>query len=112
MGRVNIPGLWYCPAAYPYPYEVAFGFDPLWEDTSRSTGGSLEYSVSVATVGVRQFAENAAGTRYLSWTGNAGSPGYVSAILHVDVGSGSQPPHAGAGFKYLCSTKKANGGVP
>ena len=26
--------LWYCPAANPYPYVVALGFDPLWEDRS------------------------------------------------------------------------------
>ena len=39
-------GLMYCPIGQPYPYEVAIGFDPLWNDLSDLGGAAGTNAVS------------------------------------------------------------------
>jgi hypothetical protein len=108
---VKIPGLWYCPTDYPHPYEVAIGFDPLWQDTSVNSPLTTGYSVSVSPVSFGFLNQNPNNGRFRSWTGTRDRPGYVSAILEGYT-RGVQQPSDGAGFRYVCSTKMATSALP
>jgi hypothetical protein len=90
-----LTGLFYCPHDYPYPYEVALGFDPLWLDR---------------TVDGIGFSQTIAGTKYAingafpySWRGNPdGSPGYILFGFRAFKGEASGQA------RYVCSQKIAN----
>jgi len=61
--------LWYCPTTNPYPYVVALGFDPLWED--RSFG----FFLTTRPVSFTKYKTDFFGP--FSYAGGSGNRGYA-----------------------------------
>jgi hypothetical protein len=104
-GPFPYSGLFYCPSEQPYPYEVAIGFDPLWNDLS--------------SVGSKAFTNNVSFTKYksngnfiLSYGGldpsDSAQRGYSFFIWDIsfpDVLSKGQ-------VQFLCSDRRSNSALP
>jgi hypothetical protein len=100
---------WYCPTDHKYPYEVALGWDPMWDDLKSD---SFE-DASIRTV---------SGTKYLrtgdnhdvdwSYSGTDSSDfaqrGYVFGRLQV----GLNRPDNYSQMRFLCSNAQANSHAP
>jgi hypothetical protein len=91
----------YCPTSHRYPFQVALGFDPLWQDLSDFVLGS---AATNAVTGVKYQRTGPDQKIYWSYTGGNDSAqrGYVYGKLTVLRVGG-----ATAKMKYVCSNKKA-----
>ena len=102
-------GLYYCPSDFPYPFEVAVGFDPMWEDID---GGIPAYGAPASTRAVSgtkyNVISNQPGDRALySYPGSKGiSRGYVYFSVGVKKIAGDVTGNAGT-VRYLCSDTRA-----
>jgi len=107
LGRQTVDGLFYCPTDRPYPFQVALGDDPLWEDLTTprdSFGRTNAVSFTKYKIGVTAHPYSYAG-----------------------FGPGTTPPNRGyASFRFfghslitifgqaqfLCSDKPTTGAQP
>lgn len=96
---------WYCPSGYPYPFEVAIGFDPLWEDIGFHTD---------------TFAESVARQRYTLYRSilgrdyypSFGAPnGFERGYVTIDFNGGIRG-YWKQRAQFLCSNKRANSMLP
>lgn len=104
----QVEGLFLCPESHPYPFVVALGFDPLWDDTS-SAGDVL-----VETVSKTRYArlKSFTGREYwASFSGQSTQTGYVSAKLSAQAVY-KDTTNWILRFEFLCSTKKATSALP
>lgn len=92
--------LWYCPTSNPFPYVVAIGFDPLWQDLS------FGYFLTTRPVSVTKYKSDFFGP--FSYTGDEGGRGY--ALFSWT--SKERVPRAKNQVRYLCTDKRSNGGYP
>jgi hypothetical protein len=82
-------GLMYCPANRPYPYQVFFGSDPLWEDLTKGPTGDDPHAET----------RHVSFTKYKLWS-NVPPP---IALSYAGFGPGSSPPNRGyAAFRWVC----------
>lgn len=104
-GRVR-SDFWYCPSDYRYPFEVALGFDPLWENLGFQSDAFVE------TVAAKKW------TLYKSWLGREYYPSYGApddsrGYVTIDfngVAFESKPWSHEA--RFMCSSKRANSMLP
>ncbi len=92
--------LWYCPLSNPYPYQVAIGFDPLWED--RSYG----YFLKTRPVSVTKYKTDFFGP--FSYSGASDNRGY--ALFSWT--SKERVPRAKNQVAYVCTDRRSNGAYP
>jgi hypothetical protein len=92
--------LWYCPINNPYPYQVAIGFDPLWED--RSYG----YLMGTRPVSITKYQTDLFGP--FSYSGGSGNRGYALFTWT----SKERVPRAKIQVAYLCTDRRSNGAYP
>ena len=92
--------LFYCPASNPYPYQVLFGHDVLWEDLSTARFG-LTNGISFT-----KYQQDALGFN-LSY---AGPRGYA-VFFWSCVGPLCNSPGTGK-VRYMCSTLKTRRAIP
>jgi len=101
-------GLYYCPSEFPYPFEVAVGFDPMWVDID---GGIPAFGGPASTRPVSgtkyNVISNQVGNRALySYAGSKGSSrGY--AYFSVGVWNSPRGGNRAGVVEYLCSDTKA-----
>ena len=92
--------LWYCPTTNPYPYQVAIGFDPLWED--RSYG----FFLKTRPVSFTKYKTDFFGP--FSYAGGSRIRGYaLFAWDSKEYGPGSRVKVA-----YLCTDRLSNSAYP
>jgi hypothetical protein len=101
--KYGVFGLFYCPAAYRYPFLVALGTDPLWEDQSDGmVSNALTGTVSADKYVYSEGATDAKyGDSYAGLGGPVEDPGYVFFRLPGNPSSGA-PTRSGRAA-YLCS---------
>ena len=92
--------LWYCPISNPYPYQVAIGFDPLWED--RSYG----FLLGTRPVSVTKYQTDFFGP--FSYSGGSGNRGYALFTWK----SKERVPRAKNQVAYVCTDRQSNGAYP
>jgi hypothetical protein len=107
-GRIR-SDFWYCPEGYGYPFEVALGFDPMWENNGFNSDAFVE------TVAKKRW------TLYRNWVGREYYPSYGApsdrrGYLSIDFnGAGrglfSANPWAHQA-SYLCSDTVATSMLP
>jgi len=102
--NVNPPlsslSLFYCPASNPYPYQVAFGHDTLWEDLSQGVFGNTN------GVSFTKYKRDALGFD-LSYAGPRGYAVFYWLCLPPFC-----PSQATGKVRYLCSTAKTVRAIP
>jgi hypothetical protein len=105
VGRVR-SDFWYCPSEYRYPFEVALGFDPMWEnlgfqsDTFVETVAAVKWTLYKNWLG-RQY--------YPSYGAPDGSRGYVTIDFNGVAFEHKPWTHEA---RFLCSSKLANSMLP
>jgi hypothetical protein len=95
-------GLFDCPATNPFPFEVATGFDPMWENQS---GGGFVFVNEMSTSGTKWRLDG--NGEVMSYSGHSGEVG--GASFKFEIVGRSDPadeiPHAQA--RFLCSDRMA-----
>lgn len=99
--------LMYCPRSNPFPYQVALGFDPLWQDKS-------VYPVSAQTSGVSRIKYKVENNgRIFSYSGrdpnDPAQRGYAFFLFYC--GEHSCPSFKGQ-VRFLCSDKASTSSLP
>ncbi len=92
--------LWYCPANNPYPYQVAIGFDPLWQDLSYG------FFLTTRPVSFTKYKTDFFGP--FSYAGVSGGRGYAL----ISWTSKEKVPRAKNQVQYLCTDKRSNSAYP
>jgi hypothetical protein len=92
--------LWYCPTTNPYPYLVAIGFDPLWEDRSRG------FFLTTRPASFTKYKTDLFGP--FSYAGVPGSRGY--ALFSWT--SKERSPGARVQMRYLCTDRRSRSAYP
>jgi hypothetical protein len=91
--------LYYCPTTNPYPYQVAIGFDPLWQDLSYG------YFLTTRPVSFTKYK-----TDFFGPFSYAGTDGRGYALFSWD--SKERVPRANFQLRYLCTDKKSSAAYP
>jgi hypothetical protein len=87
------PGLMYCPANRPYPYQVFFGSDPLWQDLTKKGPNPPPAGSPYAQTRPVSF------TKYKKDSSNI-------ALSYAGFGVGSSPPNRGyVAFRWTCTSQ-------
>ena len=91
---------WYCPKDKPYPYQVAIGFDPMWQD--------LTYGFFLVTrpVSFTKYKTDFFGP--FSYAGTDGGRGYVLFKWSAK----EKVPRSNLQMRYLCTDKRSNSAYP
>ncbi len=92
--------LWYCPTTNPYPYQVAIGFDPLWQDLSYG------FFLTTRPVSFTKYKTDFFGP--FSFAGESGGRGY--ALFSWT--SKEKVPRAKNQVQYLCTDRRSNSAYP
>ena len=92
--------LWYCPTTNPYPYQVAIGFDPLWED--RSFG----FLLKTRPAGFTKYKTDIFGP--FSYAAESGTRGYALFSWN----SPQRPHGAVVQVRYLCTDRLSISAYP
>jgi hypothetical protein len=97
----DVDELWDCPAGYPYPFEVAIGFDPMWRDM----GHDARAWVTAVSATRWSTSWDWFGTYAMSYGGSPsrGERGYVAFLFRSLVKDGSWTGQAA----YLCANQRA-----
>lgn len=93
--------LWYCPTTNPYPYQVAIGFDPLWQDRS------LGFFMTTRPVSFTKYKTDFFGP--FSYAGGTGNRGY--ALFRWSTREITPGP-SGVQVRYLCTDRLSNSAYP
>ena len=91
--------LWYCPTTNPYPYQVAIGFDPLWQDLSHG------YFLTTRPVSFTKYK-----TDFFGPFSYAGTDGRGYALFSWT--SKERVPHSKHQVQYLCTDRKTVSAYP
>jgi hypothetical protein len=95
----------HCPGGYPYPYQVAIGFDPLWEDRS----SNAQVSGETRPVSFTKNRSDLFGPFSYAGTGS-GDPGY--AMLRWGCFLRTCGIRDFGQARYVCADKKSNAAYP
>jgi hypothetical protein len=92
--------LWYCPTTNPYPYLVAIGFDPLWEDRSHG------FFLTTRPVSFTKYKTDPFGP--FSYAGGSGNRGYALFSWNTR----EKAPGARVQVRYLCTDRLSISAYP
>lgn len=88
-----------CPTGYRYPYLVALGFDPLWQDLSRDLAFLRVFGVS------NTYGRLTPEGKPFSYSGNSGMLGYVGMSIYANIVSDAR-------LRFVCSNKGPTSALP
>ena len=106
-GRIR-SDFWYCPEGYGFPFEVALGFDPMWENLGFNSDAFVE------TVARQKFTlyRNFLGREYYP---SYGAPSETRGYLSIDLNGAARRLTAVPWehrVRYLCSDTRATSMLP
>ena len=98
-GTLTGTALWYCPTGNPYPYQVAIGFDPLWQDLTYG------YFLTTRPVSFTKYK-----TDFFGPFSYAGTDGRGYAFFKWT--AKETVPRNNLQMKYLCTDRKSTSAYP
>jgi hypothetical protein len=99
-GTLTGTALWYCPTGNPYPYQVALGFDPLWQDLSYG------FFITTRPVSFTKYKTDFFGP--FSYAGTDGGRGYALFKWTAK----EKVPRSNLQMRYLCTDRRSNSAYP
>jgi hypothetical protein len=99
-GTLTGTALWYCPTGNPYPYQVAIGFDPLWQDLSYG------FFLTTRPVSFTKYKTDFFGP--FSYAGTDGGRGYALFKWTAK----EKVPRSNLQMRYLCTDRRSNSAYP
>jgi hypothetical protein len=108
VGRIR-SDIWYCPDGYGYPFEVALGFDPMWESLGFNSDAFIE------TVASKKWTlyRNIFGREYYP---SYGAPSEHRGYVVIDFNGAARGLFSANPWRhearYLCSDTLANSMLP